>query len=166
VIEHKLRTGFIMSSTDRGIVLHRLDRLFTEGTLAGIGDGELLDRFRSRRDEAAFEALVELHGPMVLGLCRRFLRDPRDIEDAFQATFLVLVQKAPSIRNAGLLSSWLYGVALRVATRARANLLRRRGREQALGEADFAAKPESDDILGLGPLFDRELPTMAMHRAC
>ncbi len=111
-----------MSSADRGTVLQRLDRLFTEGTLAGLGDGELLERFRTRRDEAAFEALVELHGPMVLGLCRRFLRDPRDIEDAFQATFLVLVQKAPSIRDGGLLSSWLYGVALRVATRARANL--------------------------------------------
>ena len=116
-----------MSSTDRGMVLQQLDRLFRDGTLAGLGDGQLLERYRTRRDEAAFEALVELHGPMVLGLCRRFLRDPRDIEDAFQATFLVLVRKAPVIRDGGLLANWLYGVALRVATRARANLLRRRG---------------------------------------
>ena len=63
---------------------------------------------------------------MVLGLCRRFLRDPRDIEDAFQATFLVLVRKAPAIRDGGLLANWLYGVALRIATRSRANVLRRR----------------------------------------
>ena len=69
----------------------------------------------------------------------RFLRDPRDVEDAFQATFLVLVRKAPAIRDGSLLANWLYGVALRVATRARANLLRRRGREQAIGEAEFAA---------------------------
>src|SRR5215472_606112 len=107
-----------MSSTERGIVLQQLDRLFRDGTLAGLGDGQLLDRYRIARDEAAFEALVELHGPMVLGLCRRFLRDPRDIEDAFQATFLVLVRKAPVIRDGALLANWLYGVALRVASRA------------------------------------------------
>jgi RNA polymerase sigma factor (sigma-70 family) len=166
VIEHNHRTGLNMSSADRGTVLQRLDRLFTEGTLAGLGDGELLDRFRTRRDEAAFEALVELHGPMVLGLCRRFLRDPRDIEDAFQATFLVLVQKAPSIRDGGLLSSWLYGVALRVATRARANLLGRRAREQALGKADFPAEPAKEDRPALGPVFDQELSRLpAKYRA-
>src|ERR1700722_17644869 len=132
-----------MSTIGRGVVLQQLDRLFRDGTLAGLGDGQLLDRFRTRRDESAFETLVELHGPMVLGLCRRFLRDPRDIEDAFQATFLILVRKAPGIRDGSLLSNWLYGVALRVATRARTNLLRRRGREQAIGDAEFTAKPES-----------------------
>ena len=116
--------------------------------------------------EAAFEALVELHGPMVLGLCRRFLRDPHDIEDAFQATFLVLVRKSTGIRDGGLLSNWLYGVALRVATRARANLLRRRGREQSIGEAEFAAKPDSHDVLGLGPVLDQELSRLpAKYRA-
>ena len=129
-----------MSTIDRGMVLQQLDRLFSEGTLAGLGDGQLLERYRRRRDQAAFETLVELHGPMVLGVCRRFLRDPRDIEDAFQATFLILVRKAAGIRDRGLLASWLYGVALRVATRARTNLLRRRGREQAIGEAEFAAQ--------------------------
>ena len=104
-----------MSSTgsDRGMVLQQLDRLFRDGTLAGLGDGQLLERYRTRRDEAAFAALVELHGPMVLGLCRRYLRDPRDIEDAFQATFLVLVRKAAGIRDGGLLANWLYGVAVR-----------------------------------------------------
>jgi RNA polymerase sigma factor (sigma-70 family) len=155
-----------MSSIDRGTVSQQLDRLFSEGTLAGLGDGELLERFLTRRDEAAFAALVELHGPMVLGLCRRFLRDPRDIEDAFQATFLVLVRNASGIRDRNVLSTWLYGVALRVATRARANLLRRRGREQAIGDAEFTAKPESHDLLGLGPVLDQELSRLpAKYRA-
>src|SRR5947208_16816484 len=118
-----------MSSTDRGMVLQQLDRLFRDGTLAGLGDGQLLERYRTRRDEAAFLALVELHGPMVLSLCRRFLRDPRDIEDAFQATFLILARKAGSIRKREVLSSWLYGVAYRVSVRARSEVLRRRSVE-------------------------------------
>ncbi len=155
-----------MSTIDRGIVLQQLDRLFRDGTLAGLGDGQLLERFRTRRDEAAFESLVELHGPMVLGLCRRFLRDPRDIEDAFQATFLVLVRKAPEIRDGGLLANWLYGVALRVATRARANLLRRRGREHAIGDLDPASAPDANEVLGMGPVLDQELSRLpAKYRA-
>ena len=120
----------------RGIVLRQIDRLFREGTLGGLGDGQLLERYLTRRDETAFEALVDLHGPMVLGLCRRMLRDPRDIEDAFQATFLVLVRKAPAIRDRSLLSSWLYGVAFRVARRARNQTLRRRGRETTVADLD------------------------------
>src|ERR1700678_3348846 len=96
-----------MTSANRGIVFQQIDRLYREGTLSGLGDSQLLERYLSRRDEAAFRALVDLHGPMVLSLCRRELRDPRDIEDAFQATFLVLVRKAASIQNRGLLSNWL-----------------------------------------------------------
>ena len=155
-----------MSSTNRGIVFQQLDRLFRDGTLAGLGDRQLLERYLSRRDEAAFEALVDLHGPMVLGLCRRFLRDPRDVEDAFQATFLVLVRKAAGIRDRGLLSNWLYGVALRVATRARANLLRRRGRETAIGDFEFTASVDGKDMLGIGPVLDQELSRLpAKYRA-
>ena len=155
-----------MSSTNRGAVFQQIDRLFRDGTLAGLGDGQLLERYLTRGDEAAFEALVDVHGPMVLGLCRRFLRDPRDIEDAFQATFMVLVRKAPEIRDRGLLSNWLYGVALRVATRARANLLRRRGREQAIGDAEYSANVESKDVFGIGPVLDQELGRLpAKYRA-
>src|SRR5260370_9997425 len=123
-----------MAFANRGVIFQQIDRLYQEGTLAGLGDGQLLERYLTRRDEAAFEALVNLHGPMVLGLCRRMLRDPRDIEDAFQATFLVLVRKAPELRDRDLVANWLYGVAYRVAVRARANLLRRQSREVALGE--------------------------------
>ncbi len=146
-----------MANLDRGIVFRELDRLFSEGTLAGLGDSQLLERYLTRRDEAAFEALVNLHGPMVLGLCRRILRDPRDIEDAFQATFLVLVRKASGIRDRGLLSNWLYGVALKVATRARASALRRRGREAPMNGLEASARPESTDHSGIGQVLDQEL---------
>ena len=146
-----------MSAVGRGIVLRHLDRLFGEGTLTGLGDGQLLERYLTRQDEDAFEALVDLHGPMVLGLCRRMLRDPRDIEDAFQATFLVLVRKAPAIRDRNLLSSWLYGVAFRVARRARARTLRRRDRETSVGELEVAAEPEATGTAEFDPMLDQEL---------
>src|SRR5262249_9914156 len=85
----------------RGAVLLR------EG--AGLTDGQLLEGYLGRRDEAALAALVRRHGPMVWGVCRRVLRHHHDAEDAFQATFLVLVRKAASIASRELLASWLYG---------------------------------------------------------
>ncbi len=105
-------------------------RLFEAGTVAGLDEGELLERFATRRDEAAFAALVVKHGPMVLGICRRRLLDPRDAEDAFQATFLVLIRKAGSIKEPHLLGPWLHGVACRVARRAGKQAARRVGRER------------------------------------
>ena len=82
-------------------------------------DEDLLDRFVRRRDEAAFEAMMARYGPMILGVCRNVLDDPHDAEDAFQATFLVLARKAGSIRDRAVLGAWLYGVAYRVASRAK-----------------------------------------------
>jgi DNA-directed RNA polymerase specialized sigma24 family protein len=90
--------------------------LFREGTLTSLSDAQLLERYLTARDEAAFEALVNQHGPMVLGLCRRLLRDPRDVEDAFQATFLVLVKKARGLWVNDSLGPWLHQVALRTAS--------------------------------------------------
>ena len=101
-----------------GVLIQQIGRLFLEGTAIGSSEGELLDRFVRARDESAFEALVARHGPMVLGVCRQLLRDPNDVDDAFQATFLVLVRKAATLRQCELLGNWLYGVAMRVAMRA------------------------------------------------
>ena len=155
-----------MTSANRGIVFQQIDRLYREGTLSALGDCQLLERYLTRRDEAAFRALVDLHGPMVLGLCRRVLRDPRDIEDAFQATFLVLIRKAPTIRDRGLLANWLYGVAYRVARRARTHSLRRRQREIAVGQLEVSAASPAADIEGIGPVLDQELNRLpARYRA-
>src|SRR5438132_6254196 len=96
---------------------------------AGLTDAELLDAYAGRQDEASFEALVRRHGPMVLGVCRRVLRDAHDAEDAFQATFLVLVRRAAAVPRASV-GNWLYGVAYRTALGARRAAARRRARER------------------------------------
>jgi RNA polymerase sigma-70 factor (ECF subfamily) len=93
-------------------------------------DGELLERFADTRDESAFTALVQRHGPMVFGVCRSILNDPNDADDAFQATFLVLVRKARSIGKPDSVASWLHGVAYRIASKARGAAARRRHQER------------------------------------
>src|SRR5262245_40829862 len=95
----------------------------------GMTDGQLLGCFLTRREEAAFAALVQRHGPMVLGVCRRVLRNTHDAEDAFQATFLVLVRKAASLLPRETLGNWLYGVAYHTALKARAAAWKRRAKE-------------------------------------
>src|SRR5262249_9749849 len=90
---------------------------------AGLTDGQLLDCYLAGREEAAFEALVRRHGPMVLAVCRRVLRNHHDSEDAFQATFLVLARKAASVVPRESVGNWLYGVAYRTALKARATSL-------------------------------------------
>jgi len=95
----------------------------------GVSDSQLLERFIARHDPAAFEALVRRHGPWVLALCRRVLRDEHAAEDAFQATFLVLARKAEFIGKPELLANWLYGVAYRTAARAKIQAARRRACE-------------------------------------
>ena len=107
-----------MAAGQLNAVLRQVERLFGAGGVTGMSEGQLLERFVTRRDEVAFEALVARHGPMVLGVCRQVLRDPNDVDDAFQATFLVLVKKAGTLRDRHLLGNWLYGVAYRVAVRA------------------------------------------------
>src|SRR4051794_10342895 len=105
-------------------VLGHLRRL-TGGPEADCPDRQLLRRYTEQRDEAAFAALVERHGPLVLDVCRAVLGHAQDAEDAFQAAFLVLAKKAGSIRNHAALGSWLYGVAYRTALRARRDMARR-----------------------------------------
>src|SRR5438105_4041064 len=89
-------------------------------------DAQLLDRFLAHQDEAAFASIMNRHGPLVWTVCREILDDAQEAEDAFQATFLVLVRKARSIRKPAALRSWLYGVAYRIAVRAKARLRQRR----------------------------------------
>ncbi len=117
-----------LRGASRGALFNQLERLFGQGTSLGSTEGELLERFVTGHDEVAFEALVARHGPMVLGVCQQLLRDPNDVDDAFQATFLVLVRKAAALRRRDLLGNWLYGVAYRVAARARTLSARRNSR--------------------------------------
>ncbi len=109
-------------------VLQHLHNLATDAPECP--DAELLQRFRAHRDETAFNTLVRRYGPMVLGVCRRVLRQREDAEDAFQATFLVLARQAASIRTGEALPSWLYGVAYRVACNARRAADRRLAHER------------------------------------
>ncbi len=107
-------------------------------------DQELLAAFLTRADEAAFRALLARHGPLVLGACRQVLRDEADVEDAFQATFLVLLKKGTTVRHHVALGGWLFRVARRVAKDARAAALARRRREARLALAPDAGTSSPD----------------------
>jgi RNA polymerase sigma factor (sigma-70 family) len=121
-------------------------------------DGELLEHFLTQHEEAAFEALVRRHGPMVLGVCRRVLRNVHDAEDAFQATFLVLVHKAGSIVPRDTVGNFLYGVAYRTALKARALAARRHSKERQVRDMPQPARESApDDRLDLQPHLDQEL---------
>ena len=136
-----------MSKGDPSGALRDIRTLFSDGMLGGLTDRQLLERFVSRNDssaEDAFTILVERHGPMVWGVCCRFLPDRSDAADAFQATFLVLVRRAPAVRVDDSLGPWLYGVSRRVAGRARATSLRRGARE--VGGVEAIASPALDSI--------------------
>ncbi len=111
-------------------ILQHFRRVLSTQPADALSDGQLLERFTKHRDASAFEALVQRHGPMVLGVCRRVLADEHDAEDAFQATLLVLVRKAASIRQHESVGSWLYGVAYRIALKARALAARRAWHER------------------------------------
>jgi RNA polymerase sigma factor (sigma-70 family) len=110
-------------------LLQQVCRLVVDQRLQGTSDAELLRLFQAERDEAAFQALLRRHGPMVFDVCRALLGSEADAEDAFQATFVALARKAASIRKAAALGSWLYGVAYRTALKARAVAAARRKHE-------------------------------------
>jgi RNA polymerase sigma factor (sigma-70 family) len=136
--------------------LRRLRRALAPADGGALPDGQLLERFLASGDEAAFEALVRRHGPMVLGAVRRLVRHAQDAEDCFQAAFLVLAQRAGSVRQRGSLASWLYGVACRVALRCRCAAARRRCRERQVEDMPHpeVPPPEPQDWR---PVLDQEL---------
>ena len=122
-----------------------------------MSDAQLLESFITHHDESAFEALVTRHGPLVLSVCRRALKNLHDAEDAFQTTFLVLVRKAASLGKRELLANWLYGVAYRTALKARAATNRKRAKESIfaeLPEREAPAEEVPDELLSW---LDREL---------
>jgi RNA polymerase sigma factor (sigma-70 family) len=119
-------------------------------------DAQLVESFL-RREIGAFDALLRRHGKMVLGVCRRVLGNAHDAEDAFQATFLVFVQKAATVRHRDLLGSWLYGVAYRTALDAKTAAARRRAKEDAMRTVATNQAADDDIWRELQPLLDREL---------
>lgn len=145
-----------MSEGQRSTLLAYLRRLGGAAALEG-SDAELLQRFAVHRNEAAFVALLRRYGPLVWSVCRRVLAEEQAAEDAFQATFLVLVRKAQSVSKQASIRSWLYGVALRVALRARQQENVRRRREQetpSRPSGDTAVETSWQDVR---PILDEEI---------
>ncbi|HLJ93928.1 MAG TPA: sigma-70 family RNA polymerase sigma factor [Gemmataceae bacterium] len=137
-------------------VMQHVRSILLQQQVKGMTDGRLLELFLNHGDEAAFEALVRRHGPMVLAVCRRVLHNIHDSEDAFQATFLVLARKAASIRPREMVGNWLYGVAYRTALGAKRAIRKRRAKEQRASEMP---RRETANNIGaeLRPLLDQEL---------
>jgi RNA polymerase sigma factor (sigma-70 family) len=147
-----------------------LSTLFRLGVVGNLTDGQLLESFlagNKETAEASFTALVDRHGPMVLRVCTQILGIVDDAQDAFQATFLVLVRRAGSVRRHDSVASWLYGIALRVARRARADAIRRQIHERRSAatarEQDMTPEvepecswPDLHDELGRLPETSRE----------
>lgn len=130
-------------------------RLLQEGPK--LSDAQLLECFIAQQDESAFAVLVRRHGPMVFGVCRRVLRNYCDAEDAFQATFLVLVRKAPSIASRELLANWLYRVAYQTAVKARAVAGKRCRREMQVAEMPEPESRPQEHWSDLHFVLDQEL---------
>jgi RNA polymerase sigma factor (sigma-70 family) len=143
--------------TERSRVVQHLRRAVFQHNETALSDGQQLGCFLEQRDEAAVAALVRRHGPMVWGVCRRTLGDHHDAEDAFQATFLVLVRRAATITPREMVGNWLYGVARQTALKARALRAKRRARERQVSAMPEPAVTEQDLWHDLQRLLDQEL---------
>ena len=147
-----------MTNENWGPALRQLHIVLNAGALGTLADANLLERFVLGRGDAdssaAFAAILERHGPMVLGVCRDVLRDMHDAEDASQATFLVLAKKAGSIRRGDSLASWLFGVAMRVAAKARSEAARRRAIERRGSEMNARSGDESTRAIPCPELYE------------
>jgi RNA polymerase sigma factor (sigma-70 family) len=149
-----------MAAVRCGNFVRRLRSVLARQDLAGVSDADLWERYLRVRDEAAFEALVRRHGRMVMGVCRRVLRNEQDAEDAFQATFLVLVRRGRLEPSPAKMANWLHGVAHRTALEARRAAARRRAKES--GVLPQTAMPE-DRCAELWPVLDEEIARLP-HR--
>jgi RNA polymerase sigma factor (sigma-70 family) len=149
-----------MTTPQAGIVLRHLYGLVAAEEAAHLSDGQLLERFATRHEEAAFEALVRRHGPPVWGVCRRVAPNAQDAEDAFQATFLALARKAAAVGRRGSVAGWLYRVAYHAAVKARGRATNRMRHER---QAALPAPPDPlDEVTGreLLAVLDEELHRM------
>src|SRR5271154_3940982 len=146
-----------MPTSRMDTVIRHLLRAASGHDAAARTDGQLLGSFIDQKDEAAFDALIQRHGPMVFGVCRRVVGDHHDAEDAFQATFLVLARKASSVRPRMGVANWLHGVALRTAMKAKAMTAKRRRREKQVTEMPEAEAAPLGEWRDWQPLLDQEL---------
>jgi RNA polymerase sigma factor (sigma-70 family) len=153
---HRLEDKSMAEAASNPFLRH-LRHLIGTAPATGLNDGQLLERFLADRDETAVEVLVRRYGPLVFGVCRRVLRDAHAAEDAFQATFLVLVRKAPALDRGKPLGSWLCTVAYRLALSARTQQLRRQRREAQAAQTRLQAEDWANNSSDLVVTLDEEL---------
>jgi RNA polymerase sigma factor (sigma-70 family) len=155
-----------MAAPTLGTFLRRLGQAMAAEALADCPDRDLVERIRTGRDEAALRAILERHGLMVFRVCRRVLACPADVEDAFQATFLVLVRRGHTIRRRASLAAWLHGVAHRTALKLRTQADRRRRRETRAARGPNACIPDDTPWGEVRAVLDEELGRLpAANRA-
>jgi RNA polymerase sigma factor (sigma-70 family) len=142
-------------------MLRHIRRLAGPGEDEALSDARLLERLASQRDQGAFETLLGRHGPLVWRVCRRVLARSHDAEEAFQNTFLVLFQRAGSVRKAGSLPSWLHGVAYRVASRMRQQIDRAPPPDSVARRPPPAPPDREAACRELGEAVERELSGLA-----
>ena len=167
---YKDRASIPRAATMKTKALATLAHLLQQSRLHQAGaatDAELLGRIVTQRDEAAFETLLQQHGPMVLGVCRRILHNEADVEDCFQATFLVLVRRAAYIRPRSMVGNWLHTVARNAALKAKAmrNLRHKKEKAAAVEKARKSADHDqvaevADTSATLQELLDQELESL------
>ncbi len=157
-----------MATGKDSAAVNRIQRRIGAEAVAGLPEWQLVERFATTGDESAFEAIVARFGPMILGVCRRVLSDEADVDDAFQATFFVLVRKSRTLGRSVALGHWLYGVAYRVALRARADARRRHSRERFGAPVECRPQHYEDDParFEIAGVLDAELSRLpAKYRA-
>src|SRR5690242_6372824 len=146
-----------MASGQADTILRHLRTVLEGEATRGLTDAELLRRFAAGREEAAFAALMQRHGRLVWGVCRHLLPGEQDAEDAFQATFLVLARRAGSVRKHESVGSFLYGVAYRVAMKARQGARKRQARERQAADRPREQAPPDLAWRELQAVLDEEL---------